>query len=160
MNILDGLLGEHAALLTVFEHLEQNAPHMDLERLHEAGLLLERVVMAHSIAEDRFLFDAVPNILDESAQAAEPRAAGGLRDALLAMRAEHKQLAHEFDELRATGSEPAARGSLRRVVDAIREHFEVEERVLFRVAATQITPTKLEELGSAWKRHRMKEALA
>jgi hemerythrin-like domain-containing protein len=164
MNILDGLLGEHAALLTLFEHLEQTAAHMDLERLHEAGLLLERVVMAHSIAEDRFLFDAVPDIWRESAQDGEPKAtearqASGLRDALLAMRAEHKQLAQEFDKLRATGNEAAARGCLRSVLDAIREHFEVEERVLFQAAAKQISPEKLEELGSAWKGYRMKEAL-
>ncbi|MDR3719156.1 MAG: hemerythrin domain-containing protein [Bryobacteraceae bacterium] len=169
MNILDGLLGEHAALLTLFEHLEQTAARMDLERLHEAGLLLERVVMAHSIAEDRFLFDAVPDIWRESAQDGDPRLSGaraaesgpasGLRDALLAMRAEHKQLAREFDQLRATGNEAAARGCLRSVVEAIREHLEVEERVLFQVAAKQISPQRLEDLGSAWKGYRMKEAL-
>ena len=83
-------------MLTLFEHLEQNAAHMDLQRLHESGALLERVVMVHSIAEDRFLFDAVP--------AAE----SGLCDALQAMRSEHKQLAYELDQLRATASEAAA----------------------------------------------------
>jgi len=148
MNILDGLLGEHAVLLTLFEHLEQRAARMDLARLHEAGLLLEQVVMAHSIAEDRYLFDAVPE------------STGGLRDALLAMRAEHKELAREFDKLCGTGNEAAARGCLQRVFDAAREHFEVEERVLFQATARQISPKRLDALGSAWKRHRMKEALA
>jgi hemerythrin-like domain-containing protein len=147
MNILDGLLGEHAALLTLFEHLEQNAARMDLERLHETGALLERVVMVHSRAEDRFLFDAVP--VSE----------GGIHDTLLAMRSEHKQLAHELDQLRGTANEAAARGCLRRIFDEVREHFEVEERVLFPVAARQICREKLEELGSAWKRSRMREAL-
>lgn len=134
-------------MLTLFEHLEQNAARMDLERLHETGVLLERVVMVHSISEDQYLFDAVP--------AAE----GGLRDVLIAMRSEHKQLAHELDQLRATSSEAAARGCLLRVFEEIREHFEVEERVLFPVAAGQISLEKLEELGSAWKRRRMREAL-
>jgi hemerythrin-like domain-containing protein len=147
MNILDGLLGEHAALLTLFEHLGQNAAHMDLARLHETGALLERVVMVHSVAEDRFLFDAVTT------------GEGGLRDTLLAMRTEHKQMAQELDQLRGTASEAAARGCLRRVFEAIREHFEVEERVLFPLAARQISPEKLEELGAAWKRSRMREAL-
>lgn len=133
-------------MFTLFEHLEQSAARMDLERLHEAGLLLERMVMAHSIAEDRYLFDAVPE------------KAGGLHDALLAMRAEHKQLAHEFDDLRAIDNEATARGCLQRVVDSVREHFEVEERVLFQAAAKQIGQARLEELGSAWKRHRLKEA--
>lgn len=152
MNILDGLLGEHAAMLTMFEHLEQGAARMDLERLHEAGLLLERMVMTHSIAEDRYLFDVLPDVIWEKP--------GGLRDVLLVMRAEHKQLGHEFDELRETGIEAAARGCLCRVIDAVREHFEVEERVLFQVVAKQMSRRDLEELGSAWKRHRMKEALA
>ena len=151
MNILDGLLGEHAAMLTLFEHLEQSAARMDLERLHEAGLLLERVVMAHSIAEDRFLFDAVlPGV---------PEKDGGLHDTLLAMRAEHRQLAHAFDKLRGTDNEAAARGCLLRIFDEVREHFGVEERALFQAAVKAISQEKLEELGSAWKRHRMKEAL-
>ena len=147
MNILDGLLGEHVALLTLFEHLEQNAAQMDLERLHETGALVERVVVVHSMAEDRFLFDAVP--------AGE----GGLRDALVAMHSEHKQLAQELDQLRGTISEAAARGCLMRVFAGIREHFEVEERVLFSEAALRISPEKLEELGAGWKRSRMREAL-
>ena len=148
MNILDGLLGEHAALLTLFEHLEQIAAHMDLDRLHETGALLERVVMVHSMAEDRYLFDAVT--------ASE----GGLRGALLAMRSEHKQLAHELDQLRATSSEAAARGCLRGIFESAREHFEVEERVLFPLAARQISREKLEELGLDWKRRRMREAMS
>jgi hypothetical protein len=61
---------------------------------------------------------------------------------------------------RATGSEAAARGCLRSLVDAVREHFELEERVLFRAATTQIGPQRLEELGAAWKRQRMREALS
>lgn len=152
MNILDGLLGEHAAMLTLFEHLEQTSARMDLECLHEAGLLLERVVMAHSVAEDRYLFDAVPAVV--SAQS------GGLHEVLLAMRAEHKQLAHEFGALREAGSEAAARGCLLRLFEAIREHFAVEDRVLFQAAAKQIDQEKLQELGSAWKRHRLKEAVS
>jgi hemerythrin-like domain-containing protein len=147
MNILDGLLGEHAALLTLFEHLEQSAPRMDVERLHETGVLLERVVMVHSIAEDRFLFDAVP------------ATAGGLRDAMVAMRSEHKRLAQDLGQLRAATNAAVARGSLQRIFDELREHFEVEERVLFETAARQISLEKLMELGSAWKRSRMREAL-
>lgn len=151
MNILDGLLGEHAAMLTLFQHLEQSATRMDLERLHEAGLLLERVVTAHSIGEDRFLFDA--------ATEAAPQATAGLREVLHAMHAEHMQLALELDKLRGTDNEAAARGCLQRVIEVAREHFEVEERVLFQAAGSQIGREKLDELGAAWKRFRMKEAL-
>ena len=38
MNILDGLLGEHAAILTLFEHLEQGAARMGLAQLRGRGI--------------------------------------------------------------------------------------------------------------------------
>jgi hemerythrin-like domain-containing protein len=152
MNILDGLTGEHAALLTLFEHVEQDSPHMDLERLHETGRLLEHMVMAHSVDEDRYLFDAVPGSISKPST--------GIQDALAAMRAEHKQLARDFDTLRGASNAAVARGCLRRIHDLTREHFEVEERVLFQAVAVQIGLDRLEELGAAWKRHRMKEAQA
>jgi len=134
-------------MLTLIEHLEQALARMDLERLHEAGALVEQVVMAHSIAEDKHLFDSLPT------------AAGGLQESMSAMQSEHRQLAHDFDQLRATTNEAAARGCLRRLFESVREHFGVEERVLFPVLARQIPRERLEELGSAWKRRRMREAL-
>ncbi len=140
-------MGEHAAMLTLFEHLEQGMAHMDLRRLHESGATAERLVMVHSIAEDRHLFDALPS------------AEGGLQESLSAMQSEHKHLAHEFDQLRATTNEAAARGCLQRIFDNVREHFGVEERVLFPVLARQVDRERLEELGSAWKRRRMRESL-
>ena len=72
MNILDGLLGEHAALLTLFEHLEQNAAQMELQRLHESGALLERVVMVHSISEDRICSTPCPQPKAASATSCWP----------------------------------------------------------------------------------------
>jgi hypothetical protein len=113
MNILDGLLGEHAAILTLFEHLEQGAARMELAQLQAAGALLERVLMTHAVTEDRYLFDALA-----------PGQSG-------------------FHE----------------VLDAMRdEHFEIEERVLFSLAAKRLSGEQLEQLGAGWKRHRMKEA--
>src|SRR3974390_2676009 len=119
MNILDGLLGEHAAILTLFEHLERGVAHMDLAALQASGAMLERVLMAHSVAEDRYLFDAL----------APGR--GGFHEVLDAMRDEHIHMAQELGRLRECENEAAARGCLARLIDVTREHFEVEERVLF-----------------------------
>ena len=146
MNILDELLGEHAALLTVFEHIEQGAARMSLVELRAAGALLERVLMTHSIAEDRHLFDALP-----------PGDAP-LDEVLEAMRGEHVQMAQELGQLRDCESEAAARGCLARLIDLAREHFEVEERVLFAQAARHLSAAQLEELGARWKYQRMREA--
>jgi hemerythrin-like domain-containing protein len=76
------------------------------------------------------------------------------------MRAEHREMAHELDNLRSATSVAAARASLLRVIQMTREHFEVEERGLFSLAARHVSPAELDELGEAWKRHRMKEAEA
>jgi hemerythrin-like domain-containing protein len=146
MNILDGLLGEHAAILTLFEHLEQGVARMGLAQLQEAGALLERVLMTHAVTEDRYLFDALAPTQ------------GGFHEVLDAMRGEHIQMAQELGLLRACESEAAARGCLARLIDVTREHFEVEERVLFSMAAKRLSGEQLEQLGEGWKRHRMKEA--
>ena len=145
MNILDGLLGEHAAILTLFEHLERSVAHMDLAQLQESGTMLERVLMAHSVNEDRYLFDALAPVQ------------GGLQETLEAMRDEHVQMAQELGLLRDCENEVAARGCLSRLIDLTREHFEVEERVLFLLVARHLGSEQLEQLGEGWKRQRMKE---
>lgn len=144
MNILDGLTGEHAALLTVFEHLEQYAPKMDLPHLREAGRLLDRLLRDHSNAEDELLFDRVAT------------SAAGLRQALAAMRAEHAEMARELERVRAAVSASAARGSLLRLIQFTREHFALEQRVLFHLAAIHIGAERLAELGAAWQQRRLK----
>ena len=149
MNILDGLLGEHAALLTVFEHLEQKSSHMSVDELQEAGALLERLLMAHSVGEDRFLFDAV-----------KANHGMGVEETLIAMRGEHRVMAAEIATLRACDKAAQGRSQLRRLIESTREHFGVEERVLFAVAARELSREKLEELGDGWKRFRMREAVA
>jgi len=146
MNILDGLLGEHAAIMTLFEHLERSVAHMSLPQLQESGAMLERVLMAHSVNEDRYLFDALTPVQ------------GGFQETLDAMRDEHVQMAQELGRLRECENEAAARGCLARLIDLTREHFEVEERVLFPLVARHIGSEQLEQLGEGWKRNRMKEA--
>ena len=148
MNILDALLGEHAALLTLFEFIDRDSAHMGLDRLHETGLLLERMLLAHATLEDHLLFDSVPD------------ARGGLKAALDAMHEEHIELGSELGRLREAASEPAARGALARVLAVTREHFAVEERVLFALVAQRLGAEKLAELGAAWKRRRLPEAAA
>ena len=119
---------------------------MNLAALQASGAMLERVLMAHSVAEDRYLFDAL----------APGR--GGFHEVLDAMRDEHIQMSQELGRLRECENEAAARGCLARLIDVTREHFEVEERVLFVLVAKHLNREQLEQLGDGWKRHRMKEA--
>jgi hemerythrin-like domain-containing protein len=102
--------------------------------------------MTHAVTEDRYLFDALAP------------AQGGFHEVLDAMRGEHIQMAQELGLLRECESEAAARGCLARLIDVTREHFEVEERVLFSLVAKRLSGEQREQLGEGWKRHRMKEA--
>jgi hemerythrin-like domain-containing protein len=119
---------------------------MELAQLQAAGALLERVLMTHAVTEDRYLFDALAP------------GQSGFHEVLDAMRDEHIQMAQELGKLRECENEAAARGCLARLIDVTREHFEIEERVLFSLAAKRLSGEQLEQLGAGWKRHRMKEA--
>ena len=59
MNIIDALLGEHAALLTVFDHIQRFQPGWQLPQFGEACLLLESLLATHAILEDELLFDPI-----------------------------------------------------------------------------------------------------
>jgi hemerythrin-like domain-containing protein len=142
MNIVDALLGEHAALLTLLNHVERHAPAWGLRTVKEAGLLLESMIGTHSLLEDRLLFDALPAV------------EGGVGEVLESMRGEHLAIARHLEELRAATAEAAARRLLARVVELSREHFEVEERVLFSIAAQKLGPAAMEQLGRDWAARR------
>jgi iron-sulfur cluster repair protein YtfE (RIC family) len=142
MNIIDALIGEHAALLTLFGHIERHGPSWGLRAVKDAGLLLESMLMTHGLLEDRLLFDAVPS------------AEGAVRDVLESMRGEHKAIAATLERLRAATTEAAAKGLLARVIEIAREHFAVEERVLFELAGRALGAEKARELGREWAARR------
>ena len=138
MNIIDALLGEHAALLTVFDHIQKFQAGWELPQFHESSLLLESLLATHAILEDELLFDPITG--DR----------GRFADTLRLMREEHDELRRLVGDLKHAETVPEARRLLNRLIEVTREHFAVEERVLFGMAAEAIGPARLQKLGDEW----------
>mgnify|MGYP005809852663 CR=1 FL=1 len=138
MNIIDALIGEHAALLTVLDHVEKFQVGWELRQYHEACDLLESLLATHASLEDELLFDP---ITPES---------GRLAEALNTTSDEHDELRLLVTDLKHAETVPEARRLLNRLVEVTREHFALEERVLFGLAAGVIGPGRLQRLGEEW----------
>lgn len=138
MNIIDALIGEHAALLTVFDHIQRFQPGWQLAQFGEACLLLESLLATHAFLEDELLFD--PITTDR----------GRFAETLRLMREEHDELRRLVSDLKHAETVPDARRLLNRLIEATREHFAVEERVLFGMAAEAIGAPRLHKLGEEW----------
>lgn len=143
MNIIDALLGEHAALLTVFDHVQRFQSGWQLPQFGETCLLLESLLATHAILEDELLFD--PITPDR----------GRFAETLRLMREEHDELRRLVGDLKHADTVPDSRRLLNRLIEVAREHFAVEERVLFSMAAEVIGAPRLQKLGEEWalRRH-------
>jgi hypothetical protein len=142
MNLVHLLQGEHASIRTAFDHFEKAAPMWSLSQLREGAGILESLLFAHSTAEDQLLFDALPPKHE------------GVRSTLEAMRDEHDRIAGAFREIHARKSIVESRLLLLRLVAHVREHFDVEERVLFSLAQQTLGDAQLEVLGREYARRR------
>jgi len=142
LDLIDLLLGEHAALLSLFRHIDARIGSMDLRQVQAAGETVEAMLMAHAVEEDGLLFHALP---------AEHR---GVKQTLEAMFGEHKEQRGMLEELRGTETVESARRLLLKVIEHTREHFAVEERVLFGLAKELLGEDRLAELGEEFARRR------
>jgi hemerythrin-like domain-containing protein len=142
MNLVHLLQGEHASIRTAFDHIEKAAPSWNFSQLREGAGILESLLLAHSTVEDQLLFDAIPPKHE------------GVRCALEAMRDEHNRIASAFRQIHTEKSVAESRRLLLRLVAHIREHFAVEERVLFGLAEQTLGDPQLEVLGLEFARRR------
>ncbi len=148
LDLIDLLLGEHASLLTLFRYYGNSLGALDISGVRAAGSVLEALLMAHAIEEDGLLFHALP--VDQR----------GVRETLDAMCGEHNELRQLLEDLPAIEDLTRARGQLRRVLELAREHFAVEERILFGLARRVLPQQTLSTLGAEYARRRGLSALA
>ncbi|MGJ5819712.1 hemerythrin domain-containing protein [Paludibaculum fermentans] len=141
-DLIGLLLGEHAAILALFRNLEQRLPEMGLREMQGAGHSVEALLMAHAIEEDALLFHSLPEKRDS------------VKKTLDAMFGEHNEQRRLLEELRSAKTTQTVRKLLGQVIELTREHFAVEERVLFDVARKALGKRRLEELGTEFARRR------
>ncbi len=141
-DLVDLLLGEHGCILALMQHQERRLSSMTLRELKECGAALEAVLQAHAIEEDQLLFGALGEL---------PAA---VRSTLEAMYGEHQEMRGLLDDLKRERQAAHARAALARLMELAREHFAVEERVLFDLVRQWLGPERLRELGLQYARRR------
>lgn len=141
-DLIDLLLGEHGCILALMRHQERRMARMSLRELLECGAALEAVLQAHAVEEDQLLFGALGEL---------PAA---VRGTLEAMYGEHQEMRGLLDDLRKQRQAVRARAVLARLMELAREHFAVEERVLFGLVREWISGDRLRELGREYARRR------
>ena len=142
LDLVALLTGEHAAILALFRGLENRLPSMRLEEMRHAAEWVEHLMRSHAVDEDTLLFGALP---------AGQR---GVGDTLEAMQHEHEEQRALLEGLHEIAEPALARARLRKVIEVTREHFAVEERVLFGLARDILGAARLAELGCEFCRRR------
>lgn len=138
MKITDALLGEHAILQRLLNHLAAEAPTWTLAQARGAAELLSSSLASHAQLEDDLLFVAL-----------EPYIAAQ-QGPLAVMRMEHAAIEGALERLAEAADLEDARCLFLYLVDVAREHFSKEEHVLFRLAEQTLGDRRLRELGAVW----------
>lgn len=142
MKLTDALLGEHAVIYELFEYVRDTTANTnDVQEIHGAVSVLERLLLSHAKVEEDLLFPRLEPYL-------------GQMGPLAVMREEHLGL----DELLKASKQETDAGALKSVIDQLLEmaysHFQKEERVLFAIAQQCLDEATLTELGDVWAARR------
>ncbi len=142
MKLTDALLGEHAVMYELFEHVRDTTKNTeDVQEIHGAVSVLERLILSHAQLEEDLLFSRL-----------EPHL--GQMGPLAVMRSEHRGI----DDLLKAAKQGTDADALKSVIDRLLElaygHFQKEEKVLFGMARQFLDEVTLTELGDEWAARR------
>lgn len=142
VKITDAFLGEHAVLYAQLDHLERAVPAAKtLGELKAMAAVLEAALASHADLEDELLLDGLQPGLAQMGK-------------LERLQQEHDGICKGLAQVRAARTCAQARGLLLELIQRTREEFDLEERVIFRIAEETMRPETLEKLGRRWARRR------
>ena len=142
MKLIDALLGEHGTqylLIDKIDSIVSSAKSMD--EIQCAIAILSAVIGAHSRLEDDLLEPALEHHL-------------GKTGPLAGMRAEHEEIKRALQQIEGTKRLDEGTDRVGQLIDLIRDHFQKEETVLFRVAEQVLSEDTQIQLGAAWAKER------
>lgn len=143
MKITHALLGEHAVLYTLFDHLESTLNEVrGLDRVRRQAELLAAALGSHARIENELLFEPAVEALGD--------AAGPVAQ----MVQEHAEIETRLGEAVAAPDAASVGDRLLDVVARARDHFEREESVAFEHAEAALGGERVVELGSEWAARR------
>ena len=143
MKITDAFIAEHAVLYAQLDHLEQAIPAAKtLGELQAMAALLEAALRTHADLEDELLFNGLEPGLDQMGK-------------LEKVQHEHDAICKGLELIRQSRTKKDAQRRLLNVVHLTRKEFDLEDRVIFRLAEEILREDTLKQLGKAWARQRL-----
>lgn len=141
MNLIDALLGEHAVVYAILDHLDEvRASANSVDELKSALTTTSVVLRSHAKLEDELLFPAL--------------AQQGRAGPLAVMQAEHLELDAQLADLPNITELAELETAAVALVALARQHFIKEEAVLFRLGRQIVDDAVLSRLGDQWAKMR------
>ena len=138
MKLTNALLGEHAVIYDLFDHVRDTIlTSDDIRDIHGAVAVVERLPVLHARIEEDLLFSGLEPHFDQMGP-------------LGMMRAEHLEI---DDLLEAAGRETdiaVLMSVIGQLLDLAHDHFRKEETVLFPMARQCLDEATLTDLGDQW----------
>lgn len=142
MKITDAFIAEHAVLYAQLDHLEHAIPAAKTAgEIKAMAGLLEAALRTHADLEDELLFNGLEPGLDQMGK-------------LEKVQHEHDAICKGLELVRYSRSKQDAARRLLNVVHLTRKEFDLEDRLIFRLAEEVLRGETLEKAGRAWARQR------
>jgi hemerythrin-like domain-containing protein len=138
MRITDALVAEHRIFRGVFDQIDRVLPSLTspAEVRTMAGVV-RGMLEAHADAEANLAYLALDHVLHQKGQ-------------LERMHQDHREIDSRLEQAHLAKTSIEGRRLLKAALNSAREHFRLEERVLFPLLEKVLQPDTLEALGGAW----------
>ena len=143
MKITDAFIGEHAVLYAQLDHLEHAVPAAkSVGEVKAMAALLEAALRSHAELEDDLLFNGLEPGLDQMGK-------------LEKVQHEHDAICKGLEQVRVSRTLKDAQRRLLNVAHLTRKEFDLEDRIIFRMAEDLLREDTLRDLGRQWARRRI-----
>jgi len=143
MKITDAFIAEHAVIYAQLDHLDHAIPAArTVGEVKVMAGLLEAALKPHADAEDELLFNGLEPGLDQMGK-------------LEKVQHEHDAICKGLEGVQTARTKKEAQRRLLNVVHLTRKEFDLEDRILFRMAEELLREDTLVKLGKSWARKRI-----
>jgi len=140
MKITDAFTAEHVVISAQLDHLEHAIPvAKTLGEVKVMAAILEAALKPHAEAEDELLFNGLEPGLDQMGK-------------LEKVQHEHDAICKGLELVRIARTRKDAQRRLLTVVHLTRKEFDLEDRIIFRMAEELLREETLLKLGKSWAR--------
>lgn len=138
MKITETLLAEHTIFCTVFDEIERVLPSLgsaaEVQRM--AGIV-ETMLKGHGEREASLAYRVLDHVLAQQGQ-------------LQRMHSDHEEIDSRLKGVQTAKTATEARRLLKTAIVSSREHFRMEEKVIFPFLEKVLKPETLEQLSVPW----------